>query len=66
LGGEPNLPKGIARKVRIASSEVVVLAFTGKDTSSGKSFAAWVKKYNEKTAASEKNIGTGSESSDEE
>ena len=60
------MPKGIARKVRIASSEVVVLAFTGKDTSSGKSFAAWVKKYNEKTAASEKNIGTGSESSDEE
>jgi len=47
-------------------SEVTALAFTGKDTSAGKSFAAWVKKYNEKKAAGEKNIWTGSESLDEE
>jgi hypothetical protein len=33
------------------------LAFTGKDTAAGKSFEAWVRKYNEKKAAGEKNIG---------
>jgi hypothetical protein len=47
-------------------SEVAALAFTGQDTAAGKSFAAWVKKYNEKKAASEKNIEIESESLDEE
>jgi len=60
------IPKGRQEKVRIAYSDVAALAFTGKDTAAGKSFAAWVKKYNEKKAAGEKNIGIESESLDEE
>jgi hypothetical protein len=44
-------------KISIAYSDVAGLAFTGRDTAAGKSFAAWVKKYNEKKAAGEKNVG---------
>jgi hypothetical protein len=55
------IPKGRAEKVRIAYSDVAALAFTGKDTAAGKSFEAWVKKYREKKAAGEKNIGIDSE-----
>ncbi len=44
-------------KSKIAYAEIAALAFTGKDTAAGKSFEAWVKKYNEKKAAGEKNIG---------
>jgi transcriptional antiterminator Rof (Rho-off) len=44
-------------KSKIAYSEIAALAFTGKDTAAGKSFEAWVRKYNEKKAAGEKNIG---------
>ena len=60
------LPKGHREKIRIANSKVAALAFTGKHTAAGKSFVAWVKKYNEKKAAGEKNIGIESESLDEE
>jgi transcriptional antiterminator Rof (Rho-off) len=45
------------QKSKIAYSEIAALAFSGKDTAAGKSFEAWVKKYNEKKAAGEKNIG---------
>jgi hypothetical protein len=55
------IPKGRAEKVRIAYSDVAALAFTGKDTAAGKSFAAWVKKYWEKKAAGETNIGIDSD-----
>ena len=41
--------------------DVAALAFTGKDTAAGKSFEAWVKKYNEKKAAGETNIGIEAE-----
>jgi hypothetical protein len=51
-------------KLSIAYSDIAALAFTGRDTAAGKSFAAWVKKYNEKKAAGEKNIGIASESLD--
>jgi hypothetical protein len=51
------MPKDGSEKVSIAFSEIAGLAFTGRDTAAGKSFAAWVKKYNEKKAAGEKNIG---------
>jgi len=44
-------------KSKIPYSDIAALAFTGKDTAAGKSFEAWVKKYNEKKAAGEKNIG---------
>ena len=60
------IPKGQRDKVRVAYSDVAALAFTGKDTAAGKSFAAWVKKYNEKKAAGEKNIGIEAESLDED
>jgi hypothetical protein len=58
------MPKDSAEKVSIAFSDVAALAFTGRDTAAGKSFAAWVKKYNEKKAAGEKNIGLEPESLD--
>jgi hypothetical protein len=60
------MPKGRPDKVRIAYSEIAALAFTGKDTAAGKSFAAWVKKYREKKAAGEKNIGIDAESLDDD
>ena len=53
-------------KVKILYPDIAAIAFTGKDTAAGKSFAAWVKKYMEKKAAGEKNIGIESESLDEE
>jgi len=40
----------------IPYSEIVALAFTGRDTAAGKSYEAWVKKYWEKRAKGEKNI----------
>ncbi len=60
------LPKNRPDKIKIAYSEIAALAFTGKDTAAGKSFAAWVKKYEEKKAAGERNIGIEAESLDEE
>jgi hypothetical protein len=60
------MPKDRPDKVRIAYSEIAALAFTGKDTAAGKSFAAWVKKYREKKAAGEKNIGIDAESLDDD
>lgn len=60
------IPKGRQERIRVAYSDVAALAFTGKDTAAGKSFAAWVKKYNEKKAAGEKNIGIEAESLDGE
>jgi hypothetical protein len=53
-------------KIKIPYSEIAALAFTGKDTAAGKSFEAWVKKYREKKAAGEKNIGIESDSLDDE
>ena len=45
------------QKVSIAYTDIAMLAFTGKDTAAGKSWEAWMKKYQEKKAAGEKNIG---------
>lgn len=50
-------PKSDNEKVKIPYSDVARLEFTGKDTAAGKSFETWVKKYREKKAAGEKNIG---------
>jgi hypothetical protein len=50
------MPQGTTEKVKIRYSEIAGLAFTGRDTASGKSWDAWVKKYFEKKAAGEKNI----------
>jgi hypothetical protein len=58
------MPKARPDKLSIPYSEIAALAFTGRDTAAGKSFAAWVKKYNEKKAAGETNIGIDAESLD--
>ena len=50
-------PKNADEKVKVPFSDVARLEFTGKDTAAGKSFETWVKKYREKKAAGEKNIG---------
>jgi hypothetical protein len=55
------MPKGGTDKVSVPYSEIAALAFTGRDTAAGKSFAAWVKKYNEKKAAGETNVGIDAE-----
>lgn len=51
------LPAAGGGTEKISYAEVAALEFTGKDTAAGKSWAAWVKKYLEKKAAGEKNIG---------
>ena len=51
------MPKDGGDKISVPYSEIAALAFSGRDTAAGKSFAAWVKKYNEKKAAGEKNVG---------
>ncbi len=55
------MPKDRPGKLSIPYSDIAALAFTGKDTAAGKTFEAWVKKYNEKKARGEKNIGIESE-----
>jgi hypothetical protein len=49
-------PKGQEGKLAISYADIAGLAFTGRDTAAGKSWAAWVKKYLEKKAAGEKKI----------
>jgi hypothetical protein len=41
----------------IPYAEIAALSFSGRDTAAGKSWEAWVKKYMEKKAAGETNIG---------
>lgn len=55
------MPKDRPDKISIRYSDIAALAFTGKDTAAGKSFEAWVKKYKEKKARGEKNIGIDAE-----
>ena len=50
-------PKDHDKKVAVPYSEIARLEFTGRDTAAGRSFETWVKKYHEKKAAGEKNIG---------
>lgn len=54
-------PKTEDKKVTVRYSDVARVEFSGKDTAAGKSFETWVKKYAEKKAAGEKNIGIESE-----
>jgi hypothetical protein len=57
-------PKDSDQKISVPYSEIAALVFTGRDTAAGKSFDAWVKKYWEKKAAGEKNIGIQAEALD--
>lgn len=50
-------PKSGNQKISITYADIAALAFTGKDTAAGKSWEAWMKKYQAKKAAGEKNIG---------
>jgi hypothetical protein len=49
-------PKNSEEKLRLSYADVARLEFTGKDTAAGKSFETWVKKYQEKKKAGERNI----------
>lgn len=49
-------PRDAAEKIVISYADIAALNFTGRDTAAGKSFETWVKKYQEKKAAGEKNI----------
>ncbi len=55
------IPANGPDKLSIRYSDIAALAFTGKDSAAGKSFEAWVRKYNEQKARGEKNIGIESE-----
>jgi hypothetical protein len=54
-------PKDQDQKISVRYDEIAALAFTGKDTAAGKSWETWLKKYQEKKAAGEKNIGIEAE-----
>ena len=54
-------PRDADQKISIPYSDIAALAFSGRDTAAGKSFEAWVRKYWEKKAAGEKNIGIQAE-----
>ena len=50
-------PSNSNEKVSVSYADIAALAFTGRDTAAGRSWEAWMKKYTEKKAAGEKNIG---------
>jgi hypothetical protein len=48
-------------KRKVSYAEIARLEFTGKDRAAGKHWEDWVKKYNERKAAGETNIGLAPE-----
>jgi hypothetical protein len=54
----PNAPE----KRRVSYVEIARVEFSGKDRAAGKHWEDWVKNYNEKKAAGEKNIALAPES----
>jgi hypothetical protein len=44
-------------KLKLSYAEIARLEFNGRDTAAGKRWEDWVKAYNERKAAGEKNIG---------
>jgi hypothetical protein len=50
-------PKDSDQKLSIAYADIAALAFSGRDTAAGRSWEGWVRRYWEKKAAGEKNIG---------
>lgn len=55
------IPKDSNEKFVVPYTEIAAIAFTGRDTAAGKSWEAWLRKYWEKKAAGEKNIGIDAE-----
>ena len=60
------IPTGSNKRISVPYSEIAGLSFTGRDTAAGKSWEAWVKKYQEKKQAGETQIEITPESLDEE
>ena len=58
------IPIGERTRISVPYSQIVALTFSGRDTAAGKSFEAWVKKYNEKKAAGETGIAIQPETLD--
>lgn len=58
------MPAGSRERVRVAYSDIAALAFTGRDMAAGKSWEAWVAKYQAKKAAGETGIGLEPEALD--
>jgi hypothetical protein len=54
-------PKDSNQKISVSYSDIAALAFSDRDPAAGKSWEAWVKKYWQKKAAGEKNIGIEAE-----
>jgi hypothetical protein len=48
-------------KRKVSYAEIARIEFSGKDRAAGKHWEDWVKKYNERKAAGEKNIGLAPE-----
>ena len=55
------IPKDSNEKLSIAYSDIAALQFSDRDPAAGKSWEAWLRKYWEKKAAGEKNIGIDAE-----
>ncbi len=51
------IPAGERTKRAVPYAEIAALHFSGRDTAAGRSFEAWVRRYWEKKAQGEKNIG---------
>ena len=51
-------------KRKVSYAEIARLEFSGKDRAAGKHWEAWVKSYNERKAAGEKNIAIAPEALD--
>lgn len=58
------IPSGERARLSISYSEIAALAFTGRDNAAGRTFEAWIRKYWEKKAAGERNIGIQAEALD--
>jgi hypothetical protein len=56
--------KGGSGRISVSYADIAALAFSGRDTAAGKSWEAWMKKYREKKAAGEKNVGLHPEALD--
>jgi hypothetical protein len=54
-------PKEGAEKVTVAYDQIAALAFSGRDTAAGRSWETWLRKYQEKKGAGEKNMGMEAE-----
>jgi hypothetical protein len=57
-------PKDQTTKLAVSYADIAALAFSGRDTAAGRSWETWVKKWAERKAAGEKNIGIESEKLD--